>query len=299
MKVQEAFQTYQIYITINAVKSKSTITGYLRDLSRYFSFLDQQEILEIEQIEANHCELFLREYHKEHSAASVARMACAIRSFHQFIAFQYDLNDPSEQIEVRSTKNRLPIYCTEEEIEKMMNQFGSSLQDIRDHAITELLYCCGLRVSECANLTIAQIDLSYGVVRVIGKGNKERIVPIPKNSLPILRMYSDTVRPVFLQKMTNRFFLTSKGKHTTIESIEIMIKSCCNKAGIHKPITPHKLRHSYATHLLEGGADLRVVQELLGHSDITTTQIYTHVDRARLKAVYDAAFPVHDKGEEI
>ena len=195
--------------------------------------------------------------------------------------------DPAEYLEQLQRTQSLPVYCTRDEIEKIMAQFGHSPEDIRWHAVAELLYGCGLRVSECAALTMNQVDLELGMLRVWGKGNKERLVPMPKQTIKIVREYVDTVRPLYQKKPTSWLFITRLGKKTTTASIESMVKSVCIQAGIQKPITPHKLRHTYATHMLEGGADLRSVQELLGHSDITTTQIYTHIDRNRLRTAYD------------
>lgn len=298
MNLKEAYDQYLIHITIQFPKSKRTLAGYQTDLSRYFDFLKAHQIEMMEEIQPELVEEFVRMQYRQHSTATVARCLSAVRSFHQCLAFQFDLPDPSENIQTQRGGSRLPVYCTVEEINRIMEQFDASPQGIRDHAIAELIYGCGLRVSECANLTCNQIDLKLGMVRVWGKGNKERLVPIPKETLKIVRAYDDTVRPLFQKSPSAMFFLTIRGNKTTTASIQNMIKLKCSQAGIDKPITPHKLRHSYATHMLEGGADLRTVQDLLGHSDISTTQIYTHVDRSRLRSVYDEALGNKiDKGE--
>ena len=287
MTLEEAFQQYLIYITIQFPKSEKTISGYQHELSRYLQFLKQKELVQIDEIESGMLEEYVRVLSREHASASVNHAITAIRSFHQFLAFRFDQPDPAEYLEHLQKSQALPVYCTKQEIEKMMAQFGQSPEDIRWHAIAELLYGCGLRVSECAELTMNQIDLELGMLRVWGKGNKERLVPMPRQTMRIVREYVDTVRPLYQKKPTSWLFITRLGKKTTTASIESMIKSVCIQAGIKKPITPHKLRHTYATHMLEGGADLRSVQELLGHSDIATTQIYTHIDRHRLRAAYD------------
>ena len=197
---------------------------------------------------------------RDHAAAAVNHAITAIRGFHQFLAFRFDELDPAEYLEQLQRTQSLPVYCTRDEIEKIMAQFGHSPEDIRWHAIAELLYGCGLRVSECAALTMNQVDLELGMLRIWGKGNKERLVPMPKQTIKIVREYVDTVRPLYQKKPTSWLFITRLGKKTTTASIESMIKSVCIQAGIQKPITPHKLRHTYATHMLEGGADLRSVQ---------------------------------------
>ena len=287
MTLEEAFRQYLIYISIQFPKSEKTIAGYRNDLSRYFQFLAQKEIDRIDQINSAMLEEYVRVLARDHAAASVNHAITAIRGFHQFLAFRFDEPDPAEYLEQLQRTQSLPVYCTRYEIEKIMAQFGHSPEDIRWHAIAELLYGCGLRVIECAALTMNQVDLELGMLRVWGKGNKERLVPMPKQTIKIVREYVDTVRPLYQKKPTSWLFITRLGKKTTTASIESMIKSVCIQAGIQKPITPHKLRHTYATHMLEGGADLRSVQELLGHSDITTTQIYTHIDRNRLRSAYD------------
>ena len=287
MTLEEAFRQYLIYISIQFPKSEKTIAGYRNDLSRYFQFLAQKEIDRIDQIDSAMLEEYVRVLARDHAAASVNHAISAIRGFHQFLAFRFDEPDPAEYLEHLQRTQSLPVYCTRDEMEKIMTQFGHSPEDIRWHAIAELLYGCGLRVSECAALTMNQVDLELGMLRVWGKGNKERLVPMPKQTTKIVREYVDTVRPLYQKKPTSWLFITRLGKKTTTASIESMIKSVCIQAGIQKPITPHKLRHTYATHMLEGGADLRSVQELLGHSDITTTQIYTHIDRNRLRTAYD------------
>lgn len=287
MELKEAEKQYRMYITMQFPKAQKTVISYQSDLRRYLEYLAHHQIDRTEQIDISMIEELIRIQSREYAASSVNRMITVIRSFHQFLAFRYNEEDPSAEIQHLQQPGRLPVYCTREEVEKIMAQFDSSAESIRWHAIMELIYGCGLRVSECAALTMSQIDLELGMLRIRGKGDKERIVPIPKQSLKVVRQYADTVRPLFQTKPTSLFFITRLGKKTTTESIEKKLQEICTQAGIDKPITPHKLRHSYATHMLEGGADLRTVQELLGHADITTTQIYTHVDRQRLRGVYD------------
>ena len=158
--------------------------------------------------------------------------------------------------------------------------------ELFDHTIIETIYGLGLRVSECCSLKTNQVNLDDGFVKIIGKGKKERLIPIPDRTKKLMKEYYAKLRPSWQKKNTNLFFINQHGRKIYSEYVEKMLKENVYKAGIKKGITPHKLRHSYATHLLEGGADLRVIQELLGHSDISTTEIYTHVEAERLKRAY-------------
>ena len=168
-------------------------------------------------------------------------------------------------------------------------------EDLFNHTLLETIYGLGLRVSECVNLKTNQVNLEDGFVKILGKGNKERLMPIPDKTLEIMKRYFQTLRPLWQKKNSNYFFLNKKGNPTYSEYVEKMLRETNIKANIKKHITPHKLRHSYATHLLQGGADLRVIQELLGHSDISTTEIYTHVDSERLKKTYMDNHPLGNK----
>ena len=298
MELEKAVQEYEIYITMQFPKAAKTIRSYMNDLSHYIQFLHSENVDDTVKITMELLDRYLSQYAVDHASSSVNRAISSIRSFHNFLSFRFDEQDPSELLEHVKGSKTLPVYCSRSEIEKIMEQFDNTPQGIRDHAIAEILYGCGLRVSEAASLTINQVDLDLGMLRIRGKGDKERLVPLPQTTFRILKLYADTVRPLFLNKNTNLFFITRLGKKTTTASIEIMIKSVCAQAGISKKVTPHKLRHTYATHLLEGGADLRSVQELLGHADISTTQIYTHVDRTRLRSAYDEALgKIMDKGD--
>ena len=170
-------------------------------------------------------------------------------------------------------------------------------EDLFNHALLETIYGLGLRVSECCDLRTSQINLEDGFANIIGKGNKERLVPIPSMTLEIMKKYFHNVRSLWLNRPDNHFFINRKGKKVYREYVEKMLRNSVISAGIRKNLTPHKLRHSYATHLLEGGANLRAIQELLGHSDISTTEIYTHVESERLKNTYLKAHPLANETE--
>lgn len=156
-----------------------------------------------------------------------------------------------------------------------------------DHAILQMIYDCGLRVSEAVTLTMNRVDLDSRKLRVLGKGDKERIVPIPSHSISFYKEYRDVIRTNFLKNKTNLFFITNKGKKVTSKHVEVLLQKKCIELDFHKHITPHKLRHSYATHMLQGGADLRSIQEMLGHSDISTTEIYTNVTNKQMFDAYE------------
>lgn len=291
MKLEKLFKEYLVNLRINESKSELTIKNYSSDLDKYLGFLSTEGIEDVEDVKFDLINEFIKNQSTFKASSSVARMASSIRSFHRFISFKYDLKDPTLNLEVKNKSKRLPIFATIDEVDKIMAYFTNENQDVLNHALLETIYCCGLRVSECTKLTVSQVNLEQKILRVLGKGSKERIIPIPENSLAVIKNYYNNVRPLWLKKRTNLFFINRFGKHITTEYVENMIQFVCEEVGITKKITPHKLRHSFATHLLEGGADLRTIQELLGHSDIRTTEIYTHVQKERLKESYNNFFP--------
>lgn len=298
MKIDNAYKEYIMEISIRNPKANKTISSYTHDIDDYINFISSNGIENIENIKYSIIESYVVFLRKKINANSVARKCSAIRGFHEFLSFKYDCLNPSLNLEVSKQRKMLPIYCTVEEINQIMNTFNDEIpKDIFNHALLEIIYACGLRVSECVQLSIAQVDLQTKIVRVLGKGNKERIVPLPDASIPILIKYVDTVRPLWIKKNSKLFFLNHLGNHVTTEYVEIMLKYICNLAGIKKDITPHKLRHSFATHLLQGKADLRSIQELLGHSNIATTEIYTHVQNQRLLDSYSSFHPGNLEGD--
>ena len=291
MKLDQAYKEYKIYITINEGKATKTIEAYLCDINSYIEYLKSIDIINIEDIKYQHILEYINKMKEDYSLNSINRKSISIRSFHKFLAFKYDYNDPSINLTVHAATKNLPVFLSIEEVDKIMNTFTDSLEDILNHSLLEIIYACGLRVSEVCNLTLSQVDLNVGIVKIIGKGNKERIVPIPKNSISILKKYSDVVRVVYSKNKNNYFFINKKGNKIRSEYIENMLKCIVVELGLNPNITPHKLRHSYATHLLAKGSDLRSIQELLGHSDIATTQIYTHVESNRMIENYKRFHP--------
>lgn len=298
MKLDQALVNYTVKININEGKSSHTVSSYTEDLKQYFLYLKKLGISDTRQIDDGIIESFLALQAETKKPASLARMSASIRSFHHFITFRYDEFDPSLNIEVHRGVKSLPIFATVAELNHLMNSFDDSdPEQLLDHAILELIYTCGLRVSEACSITCNRVDLETGIARVLGKGNKERIVPIPVGSIPILKNYRDLVRPVYEKKRINNFFINRLGRCVNNRYVERLLQMKCNEINIQKHLTPHKLRHSYATHMLQGGADLRSIQEMLGHSDIQTTEIYTHVQNEQVFKDYAKYNPEENAGE--
>ena len=236
---------------------------------------------------------YLKEQGK--SSRTLARHVASIRAFHQFLLRErVSDHDPSVHIETPKLERTLPKVLNLVEVETLLESPDTKDQyGIRDKAMLELLYATGIRVSELIGLQTGDVHLTMGFVRCIGKGNKERIIPIGKTALAALEHYVNNGRSHFISKKhhDNALFLNHHGKQLTRQGFWKILKKLAKGAGIEKELTPHTLRHSFATHLLENGADIRAVQEMLGHSDISTTQIYTHVTKTRLKDVYSKFHP--------
>jgi integrase/recombinase XerD len=234
------------------------------------------------------------------TSTSQARIISGIRGFYKYCLIeQIATNDPSVLLEAPKTKRALPDVLSFDEIENIIAQINLSTNDgTRNKAILETMYSCGLRVSELVNLKISSLYLDVGFIRVIGKGDKERLVPVGRDAIKHIGIYRETIRNQVNIKpgFEDILFLNRWGKNLSRVMIFYIIKDLALKAGITKTISPHTLRHSFATHLVEGGADLRAVQEMLGHESITTTEIYTHLDRDFLRATLNQFHPAFKKG---
>lgn len=225
---------------------------------------------------------------------TTARLLASLRRFYQYLVREGCIvSDPSAQIDAPKLGRPLPKALTETEVESLLQAPDvTRYLGLRDKAMLELLYACGLRVSELVNLHASQLNLRQGVLRVVGKGNKERLVPLGEEAAEWLQRYLDESRPLLLrERVRDDFFVTQRGTAMTRQAFWYLIKRYARRAGIITALSPHGLRHSFATHLLNHGADLRVLQMLLGHSNLSTTQIYTHVARERLKGVHAAHHP--------
>lgn len=284
------------YLAVERGLAQNTLLAYRRDLAKYAGFLEKKGVKNLDGINKDHVTNFMFDQ-KSHelSASSITRNLAAIKTFHKFLVRErLAKEDPTNLVDTPKLWKRVPEALSLQEIELILEATkGKSKQCVRDRAILELFYASGMRVSELVNLKVDSINFDVGYVRCIGKGSKERIIPIGKSAKEAVKKYCDNVRPALAQKheFTPFLFLSRLGKKISRQSIWKLIKFYAKKAKIKKEIKPHILRHTFATHLLEHGADLRSVQEMLGHADISTTQIYTHVDKERLRTIHKEFHP--------
>lgn len=299
MLIQDAIQDYLHHIRVVDQKALTTVQAYERDLCIYQAFLDQRRLTEIADISYIDVQEFISEQRRSKKSNTVNRMISTLHNFHHFIAYTYPQEpDPSVFAKSKKDGQKLPKYFNEHDIFTLLDAFGTSDQELFERAILELLYSCGLRVSECCSLTINQCHLDQGFLRVIGKGDKERMIPIHARAVSVLRDYLDIVRPQWQKKRLPNVFINHLGHPLTRQYVHHLIKQRLKALNLDESLSAHSFRHSFATHLLDGGADLRVVQELLGHSDIKTTQVYTHIQNKRLKEAYAAFHPRADKEKQ-
>lgn len=289
-------ESFLNYLSVERSLSNNTIAAYRRDLNKYISCLEKCRINSLSQSTRKDISDFMfRLKDNGLNASSIARNLAAIKVFYRFLVRERILKvDPSNLLDSPRLWKRIPDALSSQEVEDLLK--GPSLrqtQGIRDRAILEVMYATGMRVSEAVNLKLTDVNLDAGFARCIGKGSKERIVPLGKQAIAALRRYLEEARPKLLKKSSTEtiLFLSRLGKRVSRQSFWKIIKAYARKARIKKNIRPHTLRHSFATHLLEGGADLRSVQEMLGHADISTTQIYTHIDKNRLKLIHKTYHP--------
>ena len=288
-------EEYLKFIQLEKRLSSNTIGAYRRDLKKYNTFLELQKISHIDFIDRASIQQCLGYLHDNGaSAKSLARFISTIRSFHQFaLREKYAAKDPTVLIETPKYDRKLPDVLEINEVLALLETPNlAKINGYRDRTMLELLYATGMRVSELIQIESEDVNLIMGFVKVFGKGNKERIVPLGDTVIEYLKTYIETIRPQLLKKtVTNTLFLNMHGKPLSRQAIWKMIKQNAIKANITKSLTPHTLRHSFATHLLENGADLRAVQEMLGHSDISTTQLYTHVSKSQIRKMYNEFHP--------
>ena len=275
--------------------------AYENDLRRYLNFLSEQGLEHINQVLAQHVRnliVLLSDMGMSHS--SLARNITSIRMFHRYLLSEdIHTHDPTSQIELPKMQKKLPVVLEIPEIEKLLNQPESSTsKGIRDKALLEFLYATGVRVSELVTVEQSNLLFKEKIVRIFGKGSKERLVPIGDVALSYVDRYLQTVRPkLSLRRLGgDTLFLSIRGRPLTRMAVWQILKHYVQQADIQKQVSPHTLRHSFATHLLEGGADLRAVQEMLGHVDVATTQIYTHLDREYLREVIQTFHPREKAG---
>lgn len=293
--MQDVVDEYLRFIQIEKGLSENTIAAYRRDLNHYLNYLAAQKISNLDFIDRQIVQQWFGVLHDEgRSTKSIARFTSTIRSFHLFaLREKYAAKDPTVLIETPKYERKLPDVLSIDEIDLLLTTPETSKNNgYRDRTMLELLYATGIRVSELINIEVEDVNLLMGFVKVFGKGNKERIIPLGETVIELLKTYIENVRPQLLKKqVTHTLFLNMQGKPLTRQGIWKIIKQTGAKAGIQKRLTPHTLRHSFATHLLENGADLRAVQEMLGHSDISTTQLYTHVSKTQIRKMYQQYHP--------
>ncbi len=286
---------YIQHLTIEKGLSANTIESYQRDLCRFMDFLEYNGIKDISESDTTVLLKYIIEMRKEGlSARSRARHIVTFRGFFRFLLKEKILaSDPTEIIDLPKTGLHLPDFLSVEDMRLLLKMPDTrNPKGVRDAAMLELLYAAGLRVSELISIQLGTLYLEAGFVRVLGKGSKERVVPIGGFAIESLETYIQTARPLLLKNIQSKYlFVARAGKPMTRQGFWKLLKKYAKEAGIEKKITPHSIRHSFASHLLEGGADLRSVQIMLGHADISTTQIYTHVAHEHLVKMHRKYHP--------
>lgn len=288
---------FQEYLTVELGLAKNTQLAYMRDLRLLMKSLQLKADEELLQVSRQQLITYLVRLKQEGRASStVARKLASIKAFYRFLtAERYIRRNPAEVLEAASRGLHLPKVLSVQEVERLLDEPNlGTLDGYRDKTMLELLYATGMRVSELVNVPVKNVDMKMQYVIVMGKGSKERMLPLGRTALHYLEHYLSVVRPQLLHGKPDaaaELFVTGWGGPMTRERFYEIIVAYGKSAGISKRVTPHMLRHSFATHLLNNGTDLRIVQELLGHADISTTQIYTHLDVERLREVYDKTHP--------
>ena len=292
--MEACIQLYKNYIKLERSLSPRTVEAYLHDIEKLNDFLGGKK--KLEEVQLSDLQSFLATlYDEQISARSQARIISGLKSFYKFMLSDHLIkHDPTELLDAPKIGRHLPEVLSLPEIEAILNNIDlSKPEGHRNKAIIEVMYGCGLRVSEVVNLRISNLHFRDNYIRIIGKGDKERLVPIGHTAQKAITLYMEGYRQQLkIKKGEEDFvFLNRRGSRLTREMIFMMIKEMAASAGIRKTISPHTFRHSFATHLVEGGADLRAVQEMLGHESITTTEIYTHLDREYVKSIIEQYHP--------
>ena len=293
--MESLIQEFIDYLGHEKGLADNTLESYSRDLKQYYGFLSGDTATSLAGASQSTIVAYLMLLRKQGKAtATIARRLAALKAFYQFLVKEnYVATDPTDELSSPKLERKLPKVLTVEEVERLLSQPDvTNPVGRRDKAMLELLYATGIRVSELVNLNVIDIDLKEGFVRCMGKGSKERVVPMGEISISALKSYLENARlKIIADPKEKAIFVNHHGKRLTRQGFWKIVKKYASQAQIRKEITPHTLRHSFATHLLENGADIRAVQEMLGHADISTTQIYTHVTKDRLKDVYAKSHP--------
>ena len=293
---RELIEDFLRYIEVQKGYSQNTIRAYALDLMDFFDFLASHEGFNekdaIDDITMHHIRAYIGSIYKTHKKTTIVRKLSTIRSFFNFLEKRgISKKNPAWDISSPRPEKYLPRYLNVDEIFNLLDiKAGEGWRALRDMAILELLYSCGIRAGELRNLNIEDVDIDDHTIKIKGKGDKERIVPIGMYALNAIKKYLDSIKKL-IKGQRSPLIINAKGERLSTRSIRRIVKKYAIKSGLSWDVSPHSLRHSFATHLLEGGADLRAVQELLGHSNISTTQKYTHLTLDKLMEVYDRAHP--------
>lgn len=283
------------FLSVERGLSPNTIEAYFLDTRDFLRFLADRR-LSLDKVDRDHINEFLQHLYTDKSPRSVSRKIVTLRTFYRFLLQDgYVDHDPTETLETPKTWQTLPKYLNQDEVETLLDQPNmEKTLGLRDRTMLEVLYATGLRVTELISIKPRDINLKVGVIRTVGKGNKERFVPFGDTAKSFIERYRELSYPILKKKNPSNpyFFISQKGTPLTRQHFWLLIKKYGEQAGIRTPLSPHVLRHSFATHLLENGADLRSVQVMLGHISISTTQIYTHITRERLRKIYDEFHPL-------
>ncbi|WP_407643850.1 tyrosine recombinase XerC [Edaphobacillus lindanitolerans] len=294
-RVKDAAEEFQSYIRLERNFSPLTVDGYRKDLEEFFAFLEGEGLGEGTDIRYPEARLFVtRLYDRGLSRATISRKISSLRSFFKFASARYGIDDSAFRSLFHPKKEeRLPQFFYEEEMERLFEaNRGTSPKELRDLAILELLYATGMRVSEMTGLKVTDPDPSLDIVRVMGKGRRERYIPFGHYAREALETYLAEARPRILKgNKHDRLFVNMKGTPLTDRGIRYILDGMVERAALHSPVHPHMFRHTFATHLLNNGADMRSVQELLGHASLSSTQVYTHVTKDHLRNTYMNAHP--------
>ena len=282
--IEKNIDKYIDYLKYERKLSNNTVSSYYENLKKFYLFFENKNIL---KLSANEIRDFL--YDDKIVARTRSHYLTVLNSFYNFLIENNIIkNNPCEVIKLPKLSKKLPNYLTIEEVDRLLNINTTKVYDYRNKAMMETLYACGIRVSELCNIKLSDIDFNEYTIKIFGKGSKERIVPINESSMEALKIYINDYRPFLLKtKVSDYVFINNFGNVISRVGFFKILKKLCKDAGIEKDVSPHTLRHSFATHLLNNGANLRVIQHLLGHSNITTTQIYSHLSNESLKEDYN------------
>ena len=297
MNWNESILDYSHYLKIERGLSSHTIQNYIRDVKKLISFIDKKKIT-CTPIEINEdlIQQFIYEIAKEISPRSQARIISGLRSYFDYLIFEnYRASNPTDLIETPKIGVKLPDTLSEQEINSLISAIDlSKAEGERNRAMLETMYSCGLRVSELIHLKISDLFFDEGFIKIVGKGNKERFVPIHSSAQNYIMLYMNEIRSHLSIKkgFEDTLFLNRRGKSLSRQMIFMILKALAIKINLNKKISPHTFRHSFATHLLKNGADLRAIQQMLGHESITTTEVYVHLDTSYLKKIVEKYHPI-------